>query len=155
MNSGFTRQQPTTRHNFLGVSTAQSSFHFRDLSLLETRPEQLLKVMEVGTVSTNVVLRRVHNFALDMGWLPGSVIPKKHWPKVRFREKRAITPEKHRAILDHEPNLDGRRSTGFAGCSARHNRTWLSSKPAAWTGRHGSQFCAEEDEDGSDDSFWR
>lgn len=61
-------------------------------------------MVEVGSVSTNVFLRRVHNFALDMGWLPWPLIPKKHWPKISFREKRAITPEEHQAILDHEPN---------------------------------------------------
>jgi integrase len=55
--------------------------------------------MEIGTVSTNVFLRRVHNFALDMGWLPWPVIPKKHWPQVKFRDKRAITLQEHQAIL--------------------------------------------------------
>jgi len=78
----------------------------RDLPILETRAEHLLKVIETGTVSTNVFLRRVHNFALDMGWLPWPVIPKKHWPQITFREKRAITPEEHQAILAHEPNPD-------------------------------------------------
>jgi len=76
----------------------------RDRPLLETRPEHLLKVMEVGTVSTNVFLRRVHNFAVDMGWLPWPVIPKKHWPKVHFREKRAITAAEHQAILARQTN---------------------------------------------------
>jgi hypothetical protein len=37
-------------------------------SLLEA--EHFLRVLAVGTVSTNVYLRRLHNFALDMGWLP-------------------------------------------------------------------------------------
>ena len=80
----------------------------RDLPILETRAENLLKVMEIGTVSTNVFLRRVHNFALDMGWLPWPLIPKKHWPKIKFRDQRAITAEEHQAILNHQSNRDWR-----------------------------------------------
>jgi hypothetical protein len=45
----------------------------RDQPLLDTRAEHLLKVLRTGTVSTNVYLRRLHNFALDMSWLPKSM----------------------------------------------------------------------------------
>jgi len=41
----------------------------RHLPILETRPEHFLHVLEAGKVSTNVYLRRIHNFALDMTWL--------------------------------------------------------------------------------------
>jgi hypothetical protein len=37
----------------------------RDLPVLETRPEHFFRVLEKGTVSTNVFLRRIHNFALS------------------------------------------------------------------------------------------
>ena len=40
------------------------------LKLIETKAELLFTIMEKGTVSTNVFLRRIHNFALDMNWLP-------------------------------------------------------------------------------------
>jgi integrase len=95
-----------TRARWLSVLKDEAFELIRDLPLLETRPEHLLKVMEVGTVSTNVFLRRVHNFALDMGWLPWPVIPKKHWPRIHFCEKRAITLAEHQAILTHESNPD-------------------------------------------------
>ena len=51
----------------------------RDLPILETQAEHFLKVLYVGTVSTNVFLRRIHNFALDMGWLPWPVVVKRQW----------------------------------------------------------------------------
>ena len=109
----------------------------RDLPLLETRPEHLLKVMEVGTVSTNVFLRRVHNFALDMGWLPWPVIPKKHWPKITFREKRAITLEEHQAILGHEPNPD--RKAFYQLCwllgASQSDVAFLESENVDWSAR--------------------
>lgn len=93
-----------THERWLRVLKDEAFNLIREVPILETRPEHLLKVIEVGTVSTNVFLRRVHNFALDMGWLPWPVIPKKHWPKVRFREKRAITAEEHQSILNRQTN---------------------------------------------------
>jgi integrase len=76
----------------------------RNLPILETHSAHFLKVLELGTVSTNVYLRRIHNFALDMNWLPWSVLPKRQWPKVRFKEKRAITWEEHEKIIAAEVN---------------------------------------------------
>ena len=43
---------------------------------METQPESLLTVMKNGTVATNVFLRRMHNFAVDMNWLLGPILPK-------------------------------------------------------------------------------
>ena len=42
----------------------------RDLTILETHSVHFLRVLEAGSVATNVFLRRIHNFALDMNWLP-------------------------------------------------------------------------------------
>jgi integrase len=55
-------------------------------------------------VSTNVYLRRIHNFALDMTWLPWPVLAKKRWPAVVFKEKRGITLAEHLAIVARENN---------------------------------------------------
>jgi integrase len=71
---------------------------------LETRPENFLRVLETGKVSTNVYLRRIHNFALDMTWLPWPVIVKRQWPQVQFKDKRAITWEEHQSIVARELN---------------------------------------------------
>jgi hypothetical protein len=49
--------------------------------LMKTKPEELMAVMQGGTVSTNVYLRRVHNLAVDMAWLPRAIIPRRQWPK--------------------------------------------------------------------------
>lgn len=80
----------------------------RCLSIIETRAEHFLRAMEHGKVSTNVYLRRIHNFALDMNWLPVPVIPKRQWPEVRHKQKRAITLEEHRAIVAREVNPERR-----------------------------------------------
>ena len=78
------------------------------LPLLRTRPDELLSAVNSGTVSTNTYLRRFQNFALDLGWLPKPILPKKRWPKVRHQPKRAITEEEHRRILTRETNPERR-----------------------------------------------
>ena len=80
----------------------------RHLPLLETRAEHFLRAMEKGKVSTNIYLRRIHNFALGMNWLPVPVIPKRMWPEVSCKEKRAITLQEHRAIVNRENNPERR-----------------------------------------------
>jgi len=72
--------------------------------IIETQGEMLLKVLQSGKVSTNVYLRRLHNFCLDMSWLPWPLIPKRQWPAVRFKDKRAITLEEHSQIVAREKN---------------------------------------------------
>ena len=49
---------------------------------------------------------RLHNFALDMNWLPWPIVPRKRWPQINLREKRAITFEEHRKILAGESNAE-------------------------------------------------
>jgi integrase len=72
--------------------------------IIETPGELLLKVLQHGTVSTNVFLRRLHNFCVDMNWLPWPLIPKRQWPAVRFKDKRAITLDEHQQIIAAEVN---------------------------------------------------
>jgi integrase len=72
--------------------------------IIETPGELLLKVMQSGKVSTNVFLRRLHNFCVDMNWLPWPLIPKRQWPQVKFKDKRAITLEEHQQIIAAEVN---------------------------------------------------
>ena len=45
--------------------------------IIDTSNELLLKVLQAGTVSTHVFLRRLHNFCVDMNWLPWPLIPKR------------------------------------------------------------------------------
>jgi len=76
--------------------------------IVETRPEHFLSIVSKGTVSTNVYLRRLHSFALDMGFLPWPLLHKRQWPRIKYGERRAITPEEHRIIVAGEPNSETR-----------------------------------------------
>lgn len=78
----------------------------RTRRLIETQAEHFLEVLKKGTVSTNAFLRKTHNFALDMNRLLASVIPRRQWPAIRFKEKRALKLEEHQRILAAEVNAE-------------------------------------------------
>ena len=93
-----------TRTRWLVAIKDKAFDSIRNLVIIETRPEHFLRVLENAKVSTNVYLRRIHNFALEMNWLPWPVIVEAHWPKIVFKDKRAITWEEHQSIIAREPN---------------------------------------------------
>ena len=93
-----------TRYRWSTAIKDKAFDSIRHLPILMTKPQHFLKVMESGTVSTNVYLRRVHNFALDMNWLPCPLIIKRQWPRVQFKDKRAITLQEHLRVIERERN---------------------------------------------------
>ncbi len=80
----------------------------RDRCLLETTGEDLLAVMRAGGVSTNHYLRRLHNLAIGMGWLPWPLLAPKLWPRTEPKPRRAITWEEHQQIASTECNTERR-----------------------------------------------
>jgi integrase len=95
-----------TRTRWITAIKDKAFDSIRNLVVMETRPEHFLRALENGTVCTNIFLRRVQNFALDMSWLPWPVLPKKGWPKIRFKDKRGITRAEHEKILAGEQNSE-------------------------------------------------
>lgn len=78
------------------------------LVIIETQPEHLLACMKAGTVSTNVLLRELHNYCLAMNWLAWPIMPRRLWPKIVYKPKRAITADEHRRIMALERNAERR-----------------------------------------------
>ena len=70
-----------TKKRWETVAKDKAMTPFWNKPLVETRAEHFLDALVKVTVSTNVYLRRLHNFALDMNWLLASVLVKKKWPK--------------------------------------------------------------------------
>ena len=101
-------KQNDTRARYVTAWADHAFDLIRDMPLIETRADHILKVLRTGTVSTNVYLRRLHNFALDMNWLPKSLVPRRQWPKPVFKPKRAITLAEHEAIVARETNHERR-----------------------------------------------
>jgi len=76
--------------------------------VVTTLPDDFLAVLRAGTVSTNVYLRRLQNHCLDLGWLPVHILPKKKFPKIEHKVKRAITWDEHCRIIAREGNPERR-----------------------------------------------
>jgi integrase len=91
-----------TRWKTAMLDAAYDSIRHR--KLIETTAENFLAVLKAGSISTNVFLRRLHNYAVNMRWVPLPVLPKPNWPVVRHQEKRAITFAEHQKIIQRELN---------------------------------------------------
>jgi integrase len=76
----------------------------RTRKLIETTSEHFVAVLNAGAVATNVFLRRIHHYAVAMHWLPWPVMPKRHWPQIQFKAKRAVTLDEHQRIVQREPD---------------------------------------------------
>ena len=97
-------KQSANKERWQRVAKDQALALLLPVVIVETQAELILKVLQLGTVSTNVFLRRLYNFCMDMNWLPWPLVPKRQWPSVRFQDKRAITAEEHGGIVAPETN---------------------------------------------------
>lgn len=124
----------STQHRWQTAVKDKALDGIRNLPVLQTRPEHFLRALEGGTVSTNVYLRRIHNFALDMTWLPWPVIVKRQWPKVEFKDKRAITLAEHLAIVAREQNPERKAFYKLAWClgASQSDLAFLEAENVDW-----------------------
>jgi integrase len=97
-----------TKERWLKVGSDKALKKLWGKKLIETTPDELLKMMASGCVSTNVFLRRLHNFALDMQWIVCPIVLKRKWPAVVYRPHRAITAGEHNKIIEKETNPERR-----------------------------------------------
>jgi integrase len=102
-----TKRGPT-RDRWVTAAKDNALESIRHKVIIETQAEHILECVKAGTVSTNVHLRKLHNFCLSMNWLPWPLIPKRLWPEIQFKAKRAITWEEHQRIIEREKNPERR-----------------------------------------------
>jgi integrase len=107
-------KQGANKARWLNVAKDRALAPLLPQVIIQTQGEFILRVLHSGTVSTNVFLRRLHNFALDMNWLPWPLVPKRQWPLVKFKDKRAIKLEEHQRIIAAEVNPE--RKTLYQLC---------------------------------------
>lgn len=90
---------------------AGRDFHpIRGLLLINTKAEDLLRVLASGKASVNHYLRRLVHHAEALGWLPWTIMARAAWPQAKHQPKRGITAEEHRRILDAEDKNPERRA---------------------------------------------
>lgn len=98
----------STKERWVRAAKDKALDSIRHKTIIETQAENLLQALKAGTVSTNVHLRKLHNFCLSMNWLPWPLIPKRLWPEIKFKAKRAITSDEHKLIVEREGNPERR-----------------------------------------------
>jgi integrase len=80
----------------------------RDTTLLATTSDDLLCVMRAGRNATHHYLRRLHNLAVNLGWLAWPILAQKAWPKLITARRRAVTADEHARIIASEKNTERR-----------------------------------------------
>jgi integrase len=80
----------------------------RNKPLVQTTAEDLLSLIHANGNCVAHYLRRLHNLALDLGWMPWPILAKRAWPKIRSKGKRAIRAEEHAAVIASEKNPERR-----------------------------------------------
>lgn len=93
-----------TLERLLRAERAEAIAPLLNRKIIDTKAEDFLSCLNSGGVSVNVYLRRWHNHALDMDWLPKRVLSNKLWPKPGHKIKRAITFTEHQALKNHIAN---------------------------------------------------
>ena len=78
----------------------------RHKKLLETTTDDFLPILKNKQMSVGHYLKRLHNLALMLGWLPVAGIAPKLWPKPQPKARRAITLDEHQRILEVERNAE-------------------------------------------------
>lgn len=80
------------------------------VKLMDTEADHLFAVLEHKRAgnSTHHYLRRIHNYALHLGWLLSPVMAEAAWPAMRKKHFQAITEEEHQRIIEKEQNPERR-----------------------------------------------
>jgi integrase len=99
---------PTTQERCARGFRSRAYDPIRNKPLVQTTGADLLAIVHANGNCVAHYLRRLHNLAVDLGWLPWPVLAKGAWPKIRSRSKRAITAEEHGAVIASEKNAERR-----------------------------------------------
>lgn len=95
----------STKERCRRVFRARHFDTLRNKVIVETTAEDLLTIINGAGNSIIHYLRRLHNLAVNLGWLPWPALPKGGWPKIQAR---AITTEEHERIVTSECNPEKR-----------------------------------------------
>jgi len=105
----------------------------RNKPLVQTTGEDLLSVVHANGNCVAHYLRRLHNLALDLGWLPWPILAKRAWPKIQTQSKRAITAEEHAAVIALEKNPGRRAYYELLYGAAQTDAANLTGEDVDWT----------------------
>jgi integrase len=129
-------KEPTRIRHERVVRTKPMQF-LRDKRLVETTADDFFHALSLGKKSTIAFLQTMHNDALGMGWIPSPIIPRKLWPKVQKRIRRAVTAAEHERLLEAVHEVEWRlylKLLWFTGTSQTDGAN-LTDKNIDWLNR--------------------
>src|SRR5947209_11227248 len=108
MDETATHGIPSTQHRCARGFRSKAYDPIRNKPLVQTTGADLLVIIHANGNCVAHYLRRLHNLAVDVGWLAWPILAKRAWPKIRSQSKRAITAEEHGAVIASEKNTERR-----------------------------------------------
>jgi len=100
------RGKDTSRERYASVFKSPSFDGLRNKKLLETTTDDFFAVFKDGKVSIVYFLKRLHNFALSLGWIAIPIVAPYLWPKYEAKDRRGITQDEHQSVLQQEKNAE-------------------------------------------------
>ena len=93
------RGKDSSRERYASVFKSPSFDALRHKKLMETTADDFFAVFKDGKVSIIYFLKRLHNFALSLGWIAIPIVAPYLWPKYEAKDRRGITPDEHESVL--------------------------------------------------------
>ena len=93
------RSNDNTRMRHERVVRTKPMVFLKGKRLIETTADDFFEALKLGSNSTIAFLQTLHNDAVGMGWIPSPILPRKLWPKMKKKYKRAITETEHIQLL--------------------------------------------------------
>jgi integrase len=100
------RGKDSSKERYASVFKSTSFDALRNKRLLETTADDYFAVFKAGKVSIIFFLKRLHNFALSVGWMALPIVAPNLWPKHEPKDKRGITHDEHESILVREKHAE-------------------------------------------------
>lgn len=100
------RGRDSSRERYENVFQSPAFDALRRKRLMETTADDFFAVFKSGKVSIVYFLKRLHNFALSLGWIALPIVAPYLWPKYQPKDRRGITLEEHQAILAREKSAE-------------------------------------------------
>jgi len=100
------RGKASSRERYEDVFKSPAFDPLRHKRLMETTADDFLAMFKTGKVSILNFLKRLHNFALNLGWIALPIIAPYLWPKYEPKDRRGITSDEHQTVLAAEKHAE-------------------------------------------------
>src|ERR1017187_8083815 len=102
------RGKDASRARYANVFKSSAEDGLRHKRLMETTADDFLAMFNDGKVSIICFLKRLHNFAVNLGWSAVPIVAPYLWPKYEPKDRRGITLDEHQSLLANEQKAEWR-----------------------------------------------